>query len=131
MRRTAKFLTSVSCAMLLAACSSNEPTTTERTGTLVFIDDGAVQCEPGSQSLQETAKILNEQGIEVLNSQCGNLTGMAFAAMCGGKTSGIHLHTITKSQLAVAAELGFASAASLANDEGLGYEIVPCPEITQ
>lgn len=101
---------------------------------MVFIDDGALQCEPGVPLPQHSAARLIQAGIPVHSSACGQRTGMAYAAMCGAGTSGIHLHTISTEQLSQAQRLGFAPMAELQRESATdseqsepGYQIIDCP----
>jgi hypothetical protein len=93
---------------------------------IVYIDNGAVQCESKGLSEQNTAQILTDKGIEVIASQCGYLSGLAMAAQCGLADINIHLHTINTLNLHDAQALGFESVSTLKRDDDIGYIIIDC-----
>lgn len=95
---------------------------------LVYINDGAIQCESQGMSEQKTAKLLTDEGIEVASSQCGYLSGVAIAAMCGLGDSNINLHTIDVSKLVQAKSLGFESVSTLKLNDDKGFKTIECAE---
>ena len=107
---------------LLLSCSNS----TEKETAQVYIHNGAVQCESSGLSKEETAQRLIDNGIDVLKSECGRLTGVAFAAVCGGATGGINLHTIVSQNLLDAQRLGYKSIADLAQDSEPGFIVTEC-----
>ena len=69
--------------------------------------------------------MLGEVGIDVENSNCGLITGMAVTTVCGAQTLDINLHEISSKDLEQAQELGFQSVDRL-SDEGLSYTSTNC-----
>ncbi len=101
----------------------------ENTG-LVYIDDGAIQCESNGLSVEQTAQILIDGGIAVTSSYCGYLSGIAVAAQCGLGDININLHKINIQNISDAKKLGFESVVSLRNGDDIGYVIIECPNQT-
>lgn len=95
---------------------------------LVYISDGSIQCEPGKMSIHETAQILLDDGIDVLNSSCGFLTGVVVMTACGAGTTMINLHEIKSENVSDAEHLGFSAVATIDVESGLGYEVIKCPD---
>ena len=95
----------------------------------VYKSDGVKQCEGGGTSLVQSKNELTEAGVDVLDSQCGALTGIAVMAVCGGPSLGIHLHDINARHLQRAERLGFAPTQNLLDEgQGTGFEIIPCSD---
>ncbi len=107
---------------LLLSCTSP----TEKETAQVYMNKGAVQCESSGLSKEESAQRLIDNGIDVLKSECGQLTGVAFATVCGGATGDINLHTIVSQNLLDAERLGYESIADLAQDSALGFIVIEC-----
>ncbi len=104
--------------VLLTACVGREPDEIETTGEaetseLVYIDNNAVQCESNGFTPDETAAVLQDNGITVDHSFCGYLTGVVVAAVCGMGNSGINLHSIHKGDVPEAGNLGFLPVSML------------------
>lgn len=97
---------------------------------LAYIDDGAVQCESDGLSADQTAQILIDDGIDVMLSHCGYLSGIAVAAQCGLGNTNINLHTINIQNIYDARELGFEPVSSLKHGDDIGYVIIECPNQT-
>ena len=95
---------------------------------IVYINDGAIQCESEGMSQQETAQILINGGIDVIKSQCGYLSGIDVAAQCGLGDNNINLHTINIQNLIDAQALGFDTVLTLNRDDDIGYVIIECSE---
>ena len=95
---------------------------------VVYIDDGAIQCESKGKPVQQTAQILIEHNIKVTTSECGYLSGVAMPAQCGLGNINIHLHTINSRDLTEAQALGFVPVSELKHDDDIGYVISDCPE---
>ncbi|UDL06167.1 hypothetical protein [Marinobacter sp. CA1] len=94
---------------------------------LVYIDDGAVQCESDGLPAEDSAQRMINKGIDVIESQCARLTGVMFPSECGGVDGGIHVHTIHSENLPDAQKLGFESVSTLPEHEGdSGYAVVEC-----
>ncbi len=94
---------------------------------IVYINDGAIQCESGGLSEAETAQQLIDNGIDVSSSMCGYLSGVAVAAQCGLGDVNINLHVINIQNIPDALELGFKPVSSLKRDDDSGYVVIQCP----
>lgn len=96
---------------------------------MVYKSDGVKQCEGGGTSLVQSKSELTDAGVEVFDSQCGALTGMAVMAVCGGPTLSIHVHEINARHLQRAERLGFTDTHSLIGEgPGTGFETIPCSD---
>ena len=125
-------------ALFLAACPKDTVTTEDRAAqegsvapgdSLVFADRGARQCESDGISLDASAQILIDAGIDVINSACGIRTGVAYPAVCGEGTVDIVVHEIRTVNLADAETLGYLEINTLVNAAvGTGYELVDCAD---
>lgn len=93
--------------------------------SIVYIETGAIQCEADGVSQLETAQLLSNNGITVIDSQCGNLTTLV-AAQCGLPNTEINLHTLPTESLAGALALGFKSADAIKQDDDPGYTVKEC-----
>lgn len=96
----------------------------------VFISNGHTQCNDNAMRLSQTQMMLVNAGIDVLDSACGAITGVAFPAVCGGPTGEINLHTIRQVNLSDADRLGFRDVAAIGRDPqvpGTGYQEAACP----
>lgn len=117
-------------ALLSVSACSNESGDTLADSMLVYESKQAVQCESRGIPLAESANRLVEGGVDVLESHCGQETGVAYTTVCGGATTAINLHRINSVNLATANALGFTSVDELVDvDQGIGYEIVDCGEL--
>lgn len=96
--------------------------------TLVYIDNGAIQCQFKGKPPAETAAVLEAGGVSVQQSFCAYRTGMAVAAMCGTGDLNINVHSIDEADLALAEGLGFKPTASLGRKGDPGYAQTDCPE---
>ena len=123
MRKSVMWLIVLLMSMMLTGCGGAE----KPNSVLVFIDNGARQCEFAGNPPQHTADVLSASGIEVLSSECGFRTGLFFPAVCSAGNAEINLHGINETDLSMAAELGFLPVSGLAGDADKGYEIVECP----
>lgn len=116
-----KKLTLLTLLLAAAGCTNQS--------TLVYKNDGTRQCEPGGTTLAQSRGELTGAGVEVFDSHCGAMTGMAVMAVCGGPTLGVHLHEINASDMAQAERLGFAGTQELIDEQrDTGFEITPCAE---
>ncbi len=93
---------------------------------IIYIDDGAVQCESEGLSKEQTAQKLIDNGIDVIDSQCGYLSNLMVATLCGLGDANINLHTINAQDLSDAQALGFESISTLKHDDDIGYVITDC-----
>lgn len=95
--------------------------------SLVYINDSSVQCEFEGFSEQETAQILIDSGVNVIESTCGYISGISVAAQCGLGGININVHLISDDKVIDAQNIGYELIATLENDDGLGYETIECP----
>ena len=97
--------------------------------TLVFADRQARQCESDGITVEASALVLINAGIDVIESTCGHRTGVAFPAVCGGPTSDILIHEMRTVNVGDAAALGFADVSTLVNAAaGTGYVALDCTD---
>lgn len=95
-------------------------------GVLVYINDSAIQCEYAGDSPEVTANTLIEAGIDVLESDCGYISGLVTPAVCGIDTDGINIHKIRSVNLGDAEALGFSPVSTLETESGIGFEVIDC-----
>jgi hypothetical protein len=93
---------------------------------IIYIDDGAVQCESKGLSKEQTAQKLIDNGIDVIDSQCGYLSNFVVPTLCGLGDTNINLHTINAQNLSDAQALGFESVSTLKRGDDIGYGIAAC-----
>jgi len=125
-------LTAATCATL-AACggeSAEDPLRSERVSSgdvLVYESRQAIQCDTRGLTTQQSAQKLVNGGIDVLESNCGVMTGVVFAAVCGNGNGDILIHKIRRVNLADAEQRGFSSVDTLRDPvAGTGYAKVDC-----
>jgi len=96
--------------------------------TVVYEGRGRLQCDfAGGITPQQSAMKLTGAGVDVLQSGCGVMTGVAFAAVCGGSSGEILLHEIRTENLDTAERAGFIPAGELVSrSAGTGYAWVNC-----
>ena len=108
--------------LFLAACDFHS---SEADETLVFAE-GALQCQPPA-SLESSAQILIDAGIDVLWSSCGIKTGVTVPAVCDSPSLAILVHEIRTVNLQDAERLGFQEARLLVDaSAGTDYELTDC-----
>lgn len=117
-----KLLSAGVIALLLSACVN----TASEKDVLVYINNGAIQCESDGKTGSETAMLLSAQGIEVKQTQCGHLANIAVVAMCGGPATNINVHQVSESDLAKAKALGFRDVQILKQENHKGYDVSDC-----
>ena len=93
---------------------------------IIYIDDGAVQCESKGLSKEQTAQKLIDNGIGVIDSQCGYLSNFVVPTLCGLRDTNINLHIINAQNLSDAQALGFESVSTLKRGDDIGYGIAAC-----
>jgi len=103
------------------------PVTTD--DILVYSDRGVRQCESDGVSLEASAQILIDAGIDVIKSTCGIRTGVEYPAVCGGATGDILVHEIRSVNLSDAEQLDFQEISTLIDAAaGTSYELVDCAD---
>ncbi len=96
---------------------------------MVFESRNALQCETTGISPNDSAAKLSKAGIEAMETQCGQRTGVAYPAACGMGTGTLLIHKIAQTDLEAAKQAGFEAVSELVNlDEGRGYEFIDCSE---
>src|SRR5678810_879555 len=115
-------------AVLLSGCGDEPaPGTSQRGDLLVYESRQAIQCGSRGLTTQQSAQKLVNGGIDVLESNCGVMTGVAFAAVCGIGNGDILIHKVRRENLADAEQLGFSSVDTLRDPvAGIGYAKVDC-----
>jgi hypothetical protein len=95
--------------------------------TWVYEGRQSLQCGSRGLTTQQSAQKLINGGIDVVQSACGVMTGVAFPAVCGAGTGEILLHEIRTVNLVDAEQRGFKAAATLQNPaRGTDYARVDC-----
>lgn len=117
------FVTSALSTLLLSACSQ----VSSSNNTQVYISDGYVQCEKKADTIAITQSQLEQAGVKVLKSECAQISEQATIAMCGAGGPGIHVHTISRYDVAKAEQLGFAEITQL-DQQGLQFNRISCEE---
>lgn len=130
-----KSITVILATCFLCACSGDD--SSSETTTVVYDTNLYRSCDaPGNETLQQSAQGLTSSGIDVLDSRCAILTGVAFLEVCGAPIGLIYLHDIRAENLPDAQAEGYLDVDSLADfvtDEGsvtsdVSYEVTQCPE---
>jgi hypothetical protein len=123
-------------AICLAACvvfaGCNDDTPSDDTAQ-VFRYTGKTQCANDGLTLAQTNAMLIQGGLDVLESSCGMVTGVAFPAVCGGGTPNINLHRIRKVNIPDAERLGFIDVRDIGVKPGVpgtGFQLADCPTVT-
>ena len=128
--KAGKLTNHMMCALFvlgLSACGDEDGAGGVAPGnTLVFEGSGSVQCGPPGMTPQQSAQTLINGGIDVVESGCGAMTGVAFPTLCGVADGDILLHELRAANLRDAEQLGFSSVSVLRNSEGRGYAWVDC-----
>lgn len=117
-----KLLLLATSTLLLTACAAPK----QVPQAMVYINTGAIQCEIEGQTGVQTARLLTDNNIEVSKTQCGNLSNMAVASVCGGTTTEINVHTIPLDKVEHAQDLGFEDVSTLKMQDDLGYNVSDC-----
>lgn len=125
-------------ALFLAACpedtvTSEDSATAESAvapgDSLVFADRGVRQCESDGISPEASAQILIDAGIDVIRSNCGIRTGVAYLAVCGAGSVDILVHEIRSVNVPDAEVLGFQEISTLVDAaKGTSYELIDCAD---
>jgi hypothetical protein len=89
-----------------------------------FLDEEGSLAELNFESIELLA-YLTDLSIEVSESRCGVITGLAVPALCGASTNNIYVHTINSADLTEVTNLGFIDLSTLPSEE-YSYTIVEC-----
>jgi hypothetical protein len=124
--KRASYFVFVAFVTLLGACvGAGGPAAAGN--TLVFAERESRQCESDGITPEASAQTLRAAGIDVLQSTCGSRTGVAFAAVCGGRTGEILIHRIRAVDVAEAQALGYFEVETLVDAAaGTNYVVVDC-----
>lgn len=108
----------------LISCGGDKENNAEQ--IFVYTSAEAIQCQFGGNTLATSAQPLIENGIDVVESACAYMTGVAIISTCGAPTIDINLHKIDASNLNQAEELGYFSVNKLENNKDSGYRVSSC-----
>jgi hypothetical protein len=114
----------------LAGCDDDAPSDDT---AQVFRYTGKTQCANDGLTLAQTNAMLIQGGLDVLESSCGVVIGIAFPAVCGGGTPNINIHRIRKVNIPDAERLGFADVKEIGVKPGVpgtGFQTEDCPVVT-
>ena len=122
----ARFVAAGLVVVMLVACDAGSNGAKVGRGDVrVYVGNGARQCQSNGMLPQASAQLLIDAGVDVLTSDCGVLTGVAFPAVCGAATGDILVHAIRAVNLPDAERLGFEDVAEI-TAAGHGYTLVDC-----
>lgn len=131
-----KFLYSVVLVMLLSSCSGDSSDSSDQHSVYVYDTDLVRSCDhPENETLQQSAQALISEGVDVITSSCGEITGVAWPEVCGSPTGRINVHLIHRNNLVDAEPLGYKSVDRIdevATSDGageqseVGYELTEC-----
>ena len=112
----------------LPGCGDDKaPGTIHRGDVLVYEGRQAVQCGSRGLTTQESAQKLINGGIDVIASNCGVVTGVVYAAICGQATGEILIHEIRRVNVPDAEQRGFNPVVELQDPvSGVSWEKVDC-----
>ena len=108
------------------SCGGSNSSDSEINSVQVFISNGSIHCGFEGNSPAQTAQLLIQNGIDVIESQCGIITGLARPAVCGSATDEVNIHTIFRANQNAAEELGFQPESNFNNQAALSLSVVPC-----
>jgi len=118
------------CAMgagLLGCDGDKAPGTVRAGDVLVYEGRQAVQCGSRGLTTGQSAQKLIDGGIDVIASNCGVVTGVAYAAVCGQATGEILIHEIRRVNVPDAEQRGFNPVTELQDPvSGVSWEKVDC-----
>jgi len=121
-----KKLIITAASILFAACGCVSAMNFHKNTTLVYINNGAIQCQTQGHSGAVTEGILEKAHIGVHATQCARLTNIAMITMCGSPATNINIHQINTKDLAAAKLLGFKNVMMLKRGNNKGYEVLKC-----
>ncbi|MEJ2743184.1 MAG: hypothetical protein P8176_12030 [Gammaproteobacteria bacterium] len=113
-----------SMALALMSCGS-EPNNSR----WVFKHDGSAQCDRSFNrelSVNKQRTELVSAGIDVISSNCGEITSLEIASVCGAPTLRINVYEIPIENLQDTADLGFNNTDNITyRDIGCGSSLIP------
>ena len=99
---------------LLSGCGMSEDLSAKDNKKVdVYINDGSVQCMGGGKTIKQTELMLEDKGINVYSSTCGDINAMAVISVCGAGGLHINVHSIDEDKMIDAENLGFKPVSSL------------------
>lgn len=111
----------------MACGGGGEDGTTQPGDILVYEGRQSLQCETRGLTTRESAQKLINGGIDVIASNCGAITGIAYPALCGSPTGEILIHEIRQVNLPDAEQRGFQPVRTLQDPiKGTGWNKVDC-----
>jgi hypothetical protein len=131
-RREMRFYYTMLTLALLVSCSGSDDSPDM---TTVYDTELHRGCSfPGNKTLQQSAQELSSSGVDVVESRCAMLTGVAFIEKCGAPSGQIFIHEIHSESVTDAESQGYIPVGRLADfetDEGdvfaeVGYEETDC-----
>jgi hypothetical protein len=126
MKNAALILLVAACAGL-GACGGDETPGVMPGDTLVYESRQAITCGTRGLTTQQSAQKLINGGVDVVQSNCGVITGIALPAVCGIDSAEIIIHEIRRANLRDAEQRGFHPVRELVNPvQGFGYDKVDC-----
>jgi hypothetical protein len=117
----------LSSGLLLSSCFVGIVVNDDEVNVLVFESNGRRQCEPAAISPQQSARKLENAGVNVRESSCAVLTTNAFPAVCGAPSGELVVHEVSQSKAATAQQMGFTLVTTLRSGSGdPGYTTIAC-----
>lgn len=112
----------------LCGCDGEKAPGTIRAGdALVYESRQAVQCGSRGLTTSQSAQKLINGGIDVIASNCGVVSGVAYVALCGTETGEILIHEIPAVNIPDAEQRGFNRVTELQDPvSGISWEKVDC-----
>src|SRR5215470_4377599 len=114
MAKNAPLILLVATVAGLAACGGgDEPQGVIPGDALVYESRQAITCGTRGLTTQQSAQKLINGGIDVIQSNCGTVTGIALPAVCGIDSAEIIIHEIRRANLHDAGQRGFHPVSEL------------------
>lgn len=119
-----------SMVLFIVGCSNGDTGGGLDKTMLVYISNGHTQCNNDGVSYQDSLQTLVSSGIDVIETQCGVITGLSVITVCGAPTLGIIIHRVKQKAFTAANEMGYNSLSKIAaKDRGVSYQLIPCVEM--
>lgn len=122
-----KIITLVLLTILLSACGGEDSSSSTTHDAKVYTFTGQTQCNNDGKTKDEAMMSLIENGIDVLQTECGHQSGVLTSDVCGGSTSYFYAFTIRSVNLEHAEEINYFSLDNLVDEEnGVDYQLYEC-----
>lgn len=124
--------------MFLLGCNDKSKTQNQQSemsaadseNIFVYIERGNKQCENDGLTNEESVGILVYEGIDVLSTTCGALTGVVLPATCGLRSGELIVHEIREVNEVDAEKIGYRNIEKLISEElGLDYSLYECTKL--